>query len=224
MNTRLLLVCKEGEARQAYLDVIEPLDVHIDIVSSFGEVYKTMITKPYNGVIVDVTTKIRAPKEDKALVHEVLEEFPVVQLKWENQTDTISTLYFGQFRHSGSLEDFVNQQCRLFAARKIRSSRRIAVNFNLVLARNKNFGHADVHRTITIDVSKGGCFIYCSDEWEEHSNAWLIIKELADDRPIRAEVRWAIPWGKAMKIPGIGVMFKDIEGPQYEDICSKCGM
>lgn len=224
MSVRLLLVCKEGEARQAYLDATKPLCVHIDTVSSFMEVYKTMVDNPYNGVMVDVLTKTKAAKNDKALVHEVLEQFPVLHLKWESKTGTIKTLYFGQFKHAGTLEDFVNEQCRTFKARRIRSSPRKSVNFNVILAKDNSFDDKDIERTVTIDVSKGGCFIYSSDEREKHCNAWFIIKELNDDTPIRAEVTWNIAWGKAMKIPGIGVTFTDIKEQQHEDMCRKCGV
>ena len=49
-------------------------------------------------------------------------------------------------------------------------------------------------------------------------------QELEDDTAIQGEVRWAVKWGEAMRIPGIGVMFKDIKKNQHEDFCNRCGI
>lgn len=221
MSTRMILVAREGDAKQAYLDAIKTLEVHVDTVSSFSELYKALLNTPYHGVMVDLLTKLRAPKEEQGLVHEILELFPVVQLNWEGKAEKIRTLYFGQSIGGGTIEDFICEECRSFNARTIRSHLRRNINFNVVLSKNGKFSEKNNAKTVTIDVSRGGCFIYTIDEWERNIDSWLQLKELDDSTPILGEVKWRIPWGSTMKIPGIGVKFKEISEVQLEEICEK---
>jgi Tfp pilus assembly protein PilZ len=218
VGIKVLLLSGEGKAKQAYLDTIKHLDIDVDTVSSITELYKTMINKPCHGVMIDLPTKIKASRDEKALVHEVLNKFPVINLRWENETGTIKTLYHSKIQSGGTIKDFINQECRSFNPRTIRSSVRKNINFNVMLTKSDNFKEENMERTITIDVSKGGCFIYSPKKWERHSDVLLIIKELEDHTPIRGKVIWGIAWGEAMRIPGIGVMFKEIKSSQLENI------
>lgn len=221
MGIKLLLLSGEGKAKQAYLDMIRHFDIDVDTVSSITELYKTMINKPCNGVMIDLPTKIKASRDEKALVHEVLNKFPVIQLRWENKTGTIKTLYYGRVKSGGTIKDFINQECRSFNPRTIRSSVRKNINFNVMLTEGDNFKEENIERTVTIDVSKGGCFIYSSKKWEKHSDIWLIIKELEDHTPMRGRVMWGIAWGEAMRMPGIGVMFREIKNGQLKNISAQ---
>ena len=96
MNTRVILLSDDGHARQAYLNAIRTLGVQVDTVSSFRDLRKAMTHTPYHGVMIDLITKIKAPSDEKEIAYEMLEIFPVVQLKWEVQAGLIRTLYFGQ--------------------------------------------------------------------------------------------------------------------------------
>jgi hypothetical protein len=218
MNTKVILVCEEAGAKQAYLGAIKPLGVQVHAVSSFRELHNALIDSPYHGVMVDLGTKIHAPRDDKGLIHDILDMFPMVQLKWEGTTGTIQTLYFGQSKGSGSLEDFIIEECGSVEARKIRSSARRSINFNIILSKGADFSTNGTERSVTIDVSKGGCFIYSSGHWNTTSNVWMIIRELEDDTPILGEVKWRSAWGEAMRIPGIGVKFQDRTKKQLEEM------
>jgi hypothetical protein len=221
MTTKVILVCEEAGAKQAYLGAMKPLGVQVDAVSSFRELHKALIERPYHGVMVDLRTKIQAPSNDKGLIHDILERFPVVQLKWEGTKGQIQTLYFGQSKGSGSLEDFIVKECGCVAARTIRSCARRSINFNVIVSKSADFSSNGAERSITIDVSKGGCFIYSCGQWQGTSNVWFIIKELKDDTPILGAVRWRLSWGEAMRIPGIGVKFEDMTKKQLEEMGDK---
>ncbi len=51
MSIRLLLVCREGIARQKYLDACKGLEVSIDIASTYQELLDSAVSNPYNGMI-----------------------------------------------------------------------------------------------------------------------------------------------------------------------------
>lgn len=219
MNIRIILVSMEGDARQAYLDAIKPFGVQVDTVSSFKELYKLLTENFYNGVMVDLKTKIKEQRENKQLDYEILEQFPLVQLNFEEKTGLIRSLYYGQSVGSGTLETFINKECRLFKARPIRSSERKKIHFNVIMSKNSDFSEDYIDRTITIDVSKGGCFLYSTDNWKINKRVIFVIKELDDSKPILGEVRWKRAWGKTMQIPGIGVKFENIGEAQLKEIC-----
>lgn len=60
-----------------------------------------------------------------------------------------------------------------------------------------------------------------NDTWQSKEHVWFILKELEDQTPIRGEVRFVIPWGKAMRFPGIGICFEEITENQREELCKR---
>ncbi len=221
MSIRLILVSIEGGARQAYLDAIKPFGVQMDMVSSFKELRKLLTKNMYNGVMVDLKTKIMGQREDKELVYEILDQFPLLQLSFEQKTGLIRSFHYGQPVGNKSLETFINNQCRSFKARKLRSSVRKQLHFNVIMSRTGDFSEDYIDRTVTINISKGGCFIYSTDKWKINDRVTFVIKELDDRKPILSEVRWNTEWGKTMQIPGIGVKFENIGEAQLKEICDK---
>ena len=221
MKPKVILVSREGAAKQTYLHALKTLEADVDTVSSFGELHRALIHTSYHGVMIDLVTKVRAKKVEKELFHQILELFPVVQLNTEDKSGKIRTLYFGQSVGGGTLEKFIHEECRSFLPRKIRSSLRKRIHFNVTMSKSDDFAEEEIEKTVTIDISQGGCFIYSINEWEGRQIAWLIINELNDSTPIPCEVRWRIPWGKMMKVPGIGLKFTGLTKNQLEEILDK---
>ena len=218
MDIRLILVSTEGNAQQVYLKAIKSLGVQLDTVSTFKDLYSCLSKKAYNGVLVDLKTKLKAPREEKERTDAVLIQFPALQLKLGNEPGLIQTFYYGQTKGYGTLEKFVNEECRAFKARTIRLSPRLKRHFNVILSKMGDFLEKDIIRTVTVNVSEGGCFIYSIDNWEMNSNVKFALKELDDKNPIIGKVIWRILWGKIMQIPGIGLRFKDISEGQLKQM------
>ena len=78
-----------------------------------------------------------------------------------------------------------------------------------------------IERTVTINCSRGGAFFFSAQDWKDLNTVWFIINELQDKSPIVGKIRWAIAWGKALKIPGIGISFKHINPNQMEELTEK---
>ena len=96
MSAKLILLCKEGDAREAYLKEAKAIGVEVDVVSTYSELFKTTITNPYQGVMIDLPTSMRASKDEKGIVQEILEVFPIVQVKWDAATNVIRTMSLGK--------------------------------------------------------------------------------------------------------------------------------
>jgi PilZ domain len=223
MNVKVILVCQEGKAKQAYINALKPLGVKLDTVPSLSKLHKMLSKNFYNGVILDLKTKVRASGDEKGLTHEVIEQFPVAQLNFEEKTGKIRSFHYGQASKSETLEAFIIEECRSFAPRPIRSSPRENFHFNILLSKTGNVIEKEIDRTVTINISKGGCFIYSVDNLQNGEKVTMVFKELEDQRPILVEVRWKILWGEAMQIPGIGVKFEDISEDQFMEICKIIG-
>ena len=221
MSVKLILVCKEGNARQAYLKEAKYLDCTVTVVPSFTELFQELRSAPYQGIMIDLITGMKASREEKGIVQEALEVFPVVQLKWESETDGIHILSSGSSSGSPTLHDFVARQCYDFPARPLRQYSRKPVNFNVTMSKNEVLYEKFLEYTVTINASRGGCFLFSTRQWKTMENVWFIINELQDKTPIVGEVRWFARWGKTMRIPGIGIKFKQITEEQQEELNCK---
>ncbi len=220
MDLRLLLLAPEGKTREIYHSAIDKLNIKFDTVGTFRELYDLMANVPYCGVLIDLNTKLRAPKNESELVRNISKHFPVAELRCDNDTETIGLFYEGQSNEGGSLDDFANRHCKAFEARKVATEKRINLNFNVLLSSTNSFDHANVERSITMNVSKGGCFIFSTNVWQPGDSAWFIIKDIEDQTPMCGKVCWGHEWGKGLVIPGIGLEFKVFDRKQVDEICN----
>ena len=222
MDTKIALVCVDNEDRNVYQDALKLFDVSTETVSTFRELQSLLMETPHNGVMVDMKTKIRAPRSELKLAYEILRRYPVVQLSLDDETREIRTLSDGKSKHDTTLKAFIDNDCRPFKARAIRSSPRKPFHFNVLLSRAEEIDKTGVERTITFNVSLGGCFILSTQEWAINKLILFQILDLEDRTPITAEVRWFKPWGLSTGIPGIGVQFKGIKDKQLKEIARIC--
>jgi len=221
MAMRLILVCKEGPARQAYLREATSIGIAADPVATFGELFKAMITTAYQGVMVDLVTSVRASREEKGIAQEILDVFPLIQLRWDPETNNIHTISCGTAVGSNTLAHFVAQECQPFKPRAIRINVRKGINFNILMSNQEEMDQANTERSVTINASKEGLFLFSCQDWSNTPNVWFVINELTDKTPIVGEIRWRQPWNKDMVIPGIGIKFKQITKQQLNELTEK---
>ncbi|MFO7570292.1 MAG: PilZ domain-containing protein [Smithellaceae bacterium] len=204
MTMPIILVCKEGPAREAYLREASSIGIEVDTVGTFGELLQKMITKSYQGIMVDLMTSIKSSREDKSIAQNVLDAFPLVQLKWDQQTNLIHTIS-SCMASNGSLAQFITDECRAFKPRIVRIDVRKNIHFNVLISADPAMDVSNTQRSITVNISRGGCFLYSTSAWTNVSGIWMVIHELDDKTPVQGEIRWRQPWGRVMDIPGIGI-------------------
>ena len=219
-KTRVILVANEGTEKAFYLHMMKDWHVQVDSVSTFKQLEKKMLKIAYHGVLVDLKTKIRAIKKDKELAHQILEQFPVVQLRLDVQTQEVNALYYGKSKGDGTLKDFIQKNCRFFDARKLRAYPRAQVNLNVTLSKTGDFSDHSSVRTVTTDISKGGCFLFATDEFDFKQRVYIRFEDLSDPALVTGEVRWSKPWGQALQLPGIGVKFDNTPNQLLALICA----
>ncbi len=219
-KTRVILVANKGTDRIFYLHVMKEWHVQVDAVSTFKQLEKKMLKIAYQGVLVDLKTKIRDIKRDKELAHQILEQFPVVQLRLDAETQEVRALYYGKSKGDGTLKDFIQKDCRFFDARKLRAYPRAQIHLNVTLLKTDDFSDQRSVRTVTTDISKGGCFLFATEEFDFKQRVYVRFEDLSDPAPVTGEVRWSKPWGQALQLPGIGVKFDTIPDRLLSEICA----
>ena len=219
--TRLLLIAEPGLARAAYLEVLRDLGVQADCIGSPGEMAGALMDAPYSGLVIDVPTMIRCECGDKNRITRVMELFPVLRVMYNPKYGGIRGLaQGGTLRDNRDLGEFVEFECVPFSPRSIRVAQRREMVFNVVLLNRLGLPEAKGERTVTLNVSEHGCFIYSISDWRLDSSAWLVIKEFEDRTPIELKVRWQRPWGTASLLPGIGATFESMTTFQYVQLHS----
>jgi hypothetical protein len=217
----IALVVNQAAETEVYLKELRKYDVEINLVSGFKDLEHLLATGYYNGIIVDLKTKLSVDRDQKMLAHDLLEHYPVLQARVLLDPDQIQAMPLGKVQREASLDSFLTVECPSFEARCIRAAVRRSIHFNVLISENGSFGPDDMERTVTLDVSRNGCFIVTPYKWPDHANVAFIFKELTTETPIVGEIRWEVPWGQGMRIPGIGIRFEDIQLSQHQELIEK---
>jgi len=221
LKTRLLLIAEAGPARAAYLGALSHLDVEVDCVSSPDDIGGAVIEVPYNGLLIDVPTMIRCECTDKNRVNRIVERFPSLRLMYDPGFGGIRGLARGgTMRDNRDLAEFVLSECVPFVPRSIRVATRQALIFNVLLGGDPGRMAVEAERTVTINVSEHGCFVFTAGRWVIDAPVWLVVGEFEDKTPIELRVRWRRGWGEAMTLPGIGTTFESMTAHQYAQLHS----
>lgn len=215
---RILLVAQPGEACTRYKAAIRSTGARVDTVASIDTFYGAVTHFAYNGLVVDIPTKIKALSEHKDLVYSILDRFPVIQVILDRTTGRLRALLHGQHERTGALEDLIRDACWHSPARKLRSEERKAVHYNVLLSTYRDFDPETLIRTVTLDVSLNGCFLFSAARFQVGARVWLRIMDLYDKTPISGIVRHQRKWGEAMMVPGIGVAFETIRESQRQSL------
>ncbi|MFH1845448.1 MAG: PilZ domain-containing protein [bacterium] len=219
METKLLLVVQDPTAHKEYVSILSDFDVKFEVVGTLAGLHGALLEEPYNGLLLDVGVMAKASREDRALVTDLLDLFPVLRLSWDADTSRVHSLFFGQT--SGDpvqLDEFIREHCTGFQARSIRRHVRRAVHLNIKISRDETFSPETIEQTNTLDISVGGCFLYSNQNWTGQKRAWITIEELPGELAIAAAVRWFTPWGTPRRMPGIGLEFDQLSESQLSGI------
>jgi hypothetical protein len=92
-------------------------------------------------------------------------------------------------------------KCGEFEPRMIRKEDRETKFIAVYLSARETF--EDAEKTITINVSDHGMFVFSSRTWQAGDRVWVKIHDEAE--VISAVVRSVKPWGKNKGIPGLGL-------------------
>jgi Tfp pilus assembly protein PilZ len=220
---KLLLLSRNTEAVSACKKAFEALGVCCEWTDNIVDMHQKLLSTPFNGLVLDVLTTAKTSQKDRALIQEVSEYYPTLLMRWNSATQKIGGMVFGEILDKKDpLGDFVSRFCRAERALLFREDKRHDIHLNVLLSLDKDFSEELVEKTVTLDLSRGGCFIISSRSWENIDQAWIRLLELIDPTPIQVQLCRYVPWGKQTKIPGIGIKFIDLQPGQRQEIYQYC--
>lgn len=212
---RVLLFVQEGRARQKYLDALAECGVQVYVTSTFHDLSEEICSHTYHGLFLDLPTKMKALKENKAYVYHLVEKFPVSHLQMDEQTGEIRCYHFNK-KYGGTLLDFINNQCKDFIPQRIREDTRKRIHLHVLVCKSPEDPRPE--RSVTENISPGGCFVFTSRRRKEGSEVWLRFREMPDLQPIHAQIRAVVKWGENRQLPGIGLQFIDLSHTQVGEL------
>lgn len=219
----LLLFSSNNEAVSACQKTFTRMGVRCEWADNIDDMNQQLVRTPFNGVVLDVQTTARISPKDRIFLQEVSEYYPSLLMRWNKAAQKIGGLVFGEILDKQNpLEDFVTRFCRAERALIYRENKRYDIHFNVLLSLDKDFSGETVEKTVTLDLSRGGCFIISSRNWNNIDYAWIRLLELADPSPIRVKLCRYLPWGEQARIPGIGIRFIDLQPGQRQEIDQHC--
>lgn len=213
MAVRILLLVEDEKIRELYLRELNTQSVDCLPVSSVAELHTALANEPFQGIFLDVASSARASVAERALIHDILDEFPVVRLRWDAREQASRALVYGTNERMTPME-FVERCCAPFRARTIRKKQRTALNLNALVCADSAIPEDRSEKTVSINASADGIFLYSCKPKTLHEQLWLRLLELDDPSPIHIEIRWNRPWGQAMRLPGFGAKFIGISENQ----------
>lgn len=68
-----------------------------------------------------------------------------------------------------TLNHFIVHECRRFKPRVVRLDVRKSIHFNIEFSSNEHMEPSQTERSVTVNVSKAGCFLYYCRDWPASS-------------------------------------------------------
>ena len=216
---RVIIVTADEKLRDYCLKQVVKTGVDYKTVTGLGELFVELGKNHYSGLLIDLTSSIKAKADEKAKAHEVLPLYPVLRLKWNKEAQGLNCLLQNSVANANiSITNFIDYHCRPFKPRKIRTKKRLPLHFSVLISPDKKFQRLDVERSTTLDISLGGCSLLTTQQWEINTCIWLQFIEMEDQTPIQGKIcRWT-RWGTPMKIPSIGIHFVSLTDSQKQQL------
>ena len=211
---RILLVSQRASRVQHYSALLEQLGVACQLLSAVRDVPGLAAELPLNGILLDMPVIAKASPKEKADIEDVLRALPSAYVNIMPASGAVRLLTVNGLQGTApNLEMFV-ELCSHFIPRLVLPKDRCPLFLNALLSTGV---HQDAWlRTATLNVSPGGCFLFCTEpEIQLQQSVQVRFVGIEDDRPISAVACWLRRWGaEGHHMPGIGVRFQMITEQQ----------
>ncbi|KAA0895411.1 PilZ domain-containing protein [Oryzomonas rubra] len=221
MQPQILLAVADEERRLIYETFIKNERVICHTVSSLRDVANQAARQPYNAIFLDMPLMVKASRYEKSLVEDALHAMPNARLNIAAKTQKIRMLISWDDQDGARTPEEHLRYCCEQPPKVAPICNRVPLNLNAVLSCSPDM--TDAERTVCIDFSAGGCFLFCvNDEIALQSTVWIRLVALSDPTPIASTICWKREWGMTSEIPGVGVRFDVMTPQQQAEILSLC--
>lgn len=214
---RIILAVSDTRRKDAYLSALG-YSAELTLTESLREIPKLLIHALFNGILLDVSLKVKASHMDKVRVADSLESMPGATLNLDGN-GSIRILMLNQ-RHGAArtVEEFISL-CAAFQPATIFPDDLLSLRLNAIISTSPDFGQ-DSENTITMFITGSGCFLFTAgpERYRPQSDVWIDFIGISERKPILGKVCWQCPWGVSHKVSGIYVGFESILESQYDEI------
>lgn len=218
-ETRLLLFVKDDNDRRKYLDALAGLAVQVFVTSSFFRLSEELCRRTYHGLLIDLPTKMHSIKENKAVVYRLIEKFPSAHLQVDRKTGAVRCLYAGM-PPKGNLQEFIRRRCHNVHPQKLKALDIVQIHLPALIYTDRTTKRPE--RTITISISRVGCFVFSVRRRKPGSMVEIIFPTLSDPAPISAKIQSVVRWEDFSRISGFELEFIDTATTQIDDLARLC--
>jgi hypothetical protein len=209
------IVSRVGPVLDAYTRFFGALGVNLIHAVSLSELIERFPNAIISGFVFEIHMMVKATDQEKELLQIMVGIFPSIKTNW-NPEAGFRALYKGADQSGEeSLRAFV-RDCRNFKPRALRKKQRHEKKFS-VLFWPVDASPETAQRAFTLDVSTGGLFVGTCGPPREGNLFGVVLMEV-DAHPFKVMVKWTLPWGTAMRIPGFGGKFVDLESERAESL------
>jgi hypothetical protein len=191
-----VVVALSDATRNSLAHILKSRGIDSVLLASLADLNETLSNIPVSGILIELSSFIIASPQDKKVTQELLDLYPSAKFRFLDG----QVLIVGK-----TLEEYL-EECRLFPPRLLRKFPRKNIFVALYLSTDPTFLHAE--KTVTINVSTEGYFVFSVGEWQIGDHIWL--RFLDDDAILHGTIRSLQPWGNNQFLPGIGIQLDEI--------------
>jgi PilZ domain len=180
------------------------LDISAVPCNAFCDSEKLALENTYNGILIDLTSIIKAKGEEKVVAYGLASVYPSLRVRSMGAM-LIPMAMPGDAKQDNSLKDFIYKTCAEFAPRSLRLYRRRDKCVSII---RKDIPGDE--RGFTLNISWGGAFIIDnhSERFTVGQKMTFLLHELGLE--VNVVVCWIQAWGHR-HFPGIGVRFETVD-------------
>ncbi|HPX60387.1 MAG TPA: PilZ domain-containing protein [Deltaproteobacteria bacterium] len=200
----ILVVAYADDVRAVLEKGLERFCVQVMSCASFHEAEALALVNTVNGLLVDLTSIIKAKGTEKVLAYTLASVYPTLRVR-NTGGEPVPMAMPGDAKQDSSLNDFVTKSCAAFMPRRLRRYRRREICVSTV----RLHSGAD-ERGFTLNISWGGAFVVDThpERFAIGQDLQLFFQEIGLE--VAVKVCWIQYWGQR-HFPGIGVSFTAID-------------
>lgn len=213
---RILIIARDSKEAAPYIRIVQTAGADYHVASDNPSALRLLQEAPFNGVLIDMPTLLRMGGKGRGELQNTLALYPTLHARPDRHTG------LAVLGHEGDPEEairhFLSDKCATFSPRTARRDNRVNLHYNILLSTSALFPPQTTIKTITMNISTLGCFVFLIADWNIGTQVWLQFIDLKDKTPIVAHVCQTQRWGKGFKIPGIGLEFSTISKVQIAEL------
>jgi hypothetical protein len=212
-QNHILVISYSDKTREILRENLKMSGIAAICCSSFCEAENQAVLNLCSGILVDLTSMIKARGEEKIVACSLTGFYPTLRVRSDGLMLIPTTMPDGT-KQDNSLSDFLQYTCAAFPPRMLRAYKRHKITVSALLI------HKEVEiRTFTLDISWGGAFLVDTlpDKFTLMEKVEIRFPEFGCS--VDAEIRWIQLWGDRYAA-GTGVKFEFVGSSLEAALCS----